>query len=240
MSFKGGARQVAEKMMATEEGREQLEFADRLRRGKADDWLIRAFGQPFGGWDPGQLAYLYRLWEFWVSGELAVGRLYLGHTPEADRERDANQESLNALSLLDEHPDQPGFSARVDFDQTVSPHGDGWLSWSNPIKLGMFVPGHECPGGPGCEGAWAHIEPQPAPRGVPLEIGSTDTMTTYMHLLEGVGVARWPYGSERVVLLVSSTWVRECELAADPQVRWKPEPMWRPSFAPDAAQPALI
>lgn len=220
MSLIGAAEAVAEKMRHDSEGAKQLAFAQAMTKDKNWRWLTDAFGQPFGGWTPGQLAYLWRLYEFWGAGELAVTRLRIGHEPYPDRYRLENQVELNALRLI-KTPDDPGLSAWVDPEQNTSSHGDGQLSWTRPITLGIFDPSRR-------REAWAHVDPLPA---VPLEIGYTDTVTTYFHLASGsFGVARWAYESKSVVLMVPSTFVREVEDYEDASLRWQPKPMWRPSF----------
>ncbi|KOV81765.1 hypothetical protein ADL03_27585 [Nocardia sp. NRRL S-836] len=162
--------------------------------------------------------------QFWDKGELAVGRIDVGSRPGPDANRAGNQAALNVLSEFDaDYPDDPpGFSAFVDPDQRLDPYGDGSFRWSGEIQLGIGVPNRPQ------AAAWAHIGPLGEGMTVPLEIGHTDTQTTYMHLVQGIGLARWAYGSEEIVLLVPSTFVREASLADDPAVRWKPDPMQRP------------
>lgn len=218
MSGLGAAEQVAKKMQQTEEGRKQLDWARDLRQDQQRKWMTDAFGQPFGGWKAAHDAYLWRLYEFWFMGELAVTRLPMGCTPYADKQREANHAALQALKLID----GPQVSAKVDMDQCLSPDGDGSLTWENEITLGIIVPGDPI------LDAWAHVNPIGPRSAVPLEIGYTDPVTTYMHLLDGQGVARWAYGSNEVVLMVGSTWVREVETLENPPRRWKPKDMWRP------------
>jgi hypothetical protein len=222
MPLRAAADEVGRKMMADPEGVKQIEFARELARNPHWKWLTDAFGQPFGGWNAGQYAYLHQLYQFWAIGELAVTRLPIGCTPYADRQRERNQAALNALSVI-EGPEDPGVTAGVDADQDLSPYGDGWFTWSNEIVLGMRIKDE-----PAAE-AWAYVNPLGPTGVVPLEIGYTDTQTTYWHLLRGFGLARWPYGSESVILLVPSTAVREAVRADDPTMRWKPKKMWHPS-----------
>lgn len=225
MALLGAARQVAEGMLRTPEGRADLDTARWITKQKRYNWLTVAFGQPSEGWTPAQLAYLRRLYDFWFMGELAVTRLPVGCSPFSDRQRRENQAAVNALRLID----GPQVSARVDLEQYNDPHGDGTLEWGKEITLGIFVPGDEP------QEAWAHVNGPGGP--VPLEIGNTDTVTTYMHLIQGLGVARWPYDWDHVVLMVPSDGVREVERYGDPNDRWKPKPMWRPwmEFEPEAA-----
>lgn len=208
--------------MADPEEAKKIQFAKELKKNPHWKWLTDAFGQPFGGWDPGQYAYLHRLYQFWAMGELAATRLNIGCGPYGDRQHELNQAALNALAVID-GPEDPGITAGVDLDQKTSPDGDGWFTWSNEIVLGIAIPDE-----PGTE-AWAYVDPIGPDYTIPLEIGYTDTQTTYYHLLRGWGVARWPYGSEAVVLLVPSTYVREAVRYDDPTARWKPKKMWHPS-----------
>lgn len=220
MALLAAAEQVAHEWMHDPEGSGRLAFARELISDPERAWLTDAFGQPSGGWTPGQLAGLYHLYSLWFVGELAITRLPINCSPGYDSQREENQAALNALRLITE-PDNPGLSATVFLYQMTSPDGDGVLRWERPITLGMRIP--DDPGG----SAWAVVDPMPK---VPLEIGSTDTSTTVMHLLQNPGVARWPYGSEHVVLIVSSTFVREAYREDDTAVRWKPGPMRMPAF----------
>lgn len=72
------------------------------------------------------------------------------------------------------------FSASVEPDC----NGDGVLIWSGPLALGERT------------------------ESVPLEIGSTRSSRTLLHLEQSArGLARWPYGSTQVVLgLCTSQW----------------------------------
>jgi hypothetical protein len=219
--LKAAADQVAVKMLKNPKGIKQIDSSRALRKNTEWAWLTNAFGQPFAGWDPGQLAYLYRLYEFWVMGELAITRLPIDCAPYGDRQRQANQAALNALELLSTPEGYfPGFSAWVNPDQKTSGYGDGQLRWEQPIEMGIRIPG---------EPYQACGLAKPPISGVPLEIGSTDTTTSYMHLLQGVGLARWAYGSTSVILMVPSTFISEVWRPADPTVRWKPKATWNPS-----------
>jgi hypothetical protein len=223
--LRSAAEQAGKRARASEQGRRQLKLATDVRRNPAWSWLVTAFGQPFGGWNDGQDVYLYRLFEFWTRGELAVGQISVGTTPGPDADRAGNQAALDVLPRTgaDDPEGSPGFSAFVDPDQRLDPSGDGSFRWSGEVHLGICVPGQPQ------AAAWAHIDPMEEGVTVPLEIGYTDTQTTYMHLVYGNGLARWAYGSKNVVLLVPSTFVREASLADDPTVRWKPKRMWHPS-----------
>ncbi|MGW7535069.1 hypothetical protein [Amycolatopsis sp. NPDC054798] len=231
--LRGAAEQAGKRARESEQGRDALRLAADMRCDPAWSWLVTAFGQPFGGWNDGQDVYLYRLFEFWADGELAVGRISVGAAPGPDAARARNQAALDVLPQVgaSEPEGSPGFSAFVDPHQRNDPNGDGSFSWSGEIHLGICVPDQ-----PEAE-AWAHIDPLEE-MAVPLEIGYTDTQTTYMHLMQNIGLARWAYGSKAVVLLVRSTFVREASLADDPTVRWKPKPMWH--FADEIARQAEI
>lgn len=229
MVLRSAATQVAEEMMQDEDGLKKLALMGKLTRSTKWKWLIDAFGQPFGGWNPGHLAFLSRLCELWVIGELAIGRLPVGSTPYRDRQRHENQQALEALRSIE----GPELSAVVDRDQKTSSDGDGDLRWDAEIVLGIRDRSQKGEAGD----AWAYLDPMPPGVAVPLEIGYTDPTTTYLHVYRG-GVARWAYGSTDVVLIVPSTFVREAALASDESVRWVPEPLRHP-FDLDSAPPAV-
>lgn len=61
---------------------------------------------------------------------------------------------------------------------------DGCISWNEPLTAGEAFPEAIPPGS------------------LPLEVGYTAAWTTLRHWFYGFGVARWPYGSERLYLLI--------------------------------------
>ncbi len=75
---------------------------------------------------------------------------------------------------------------------------DGCISWSEPLNAG---PKFRVPILPGV---------------LPLEVGYTTGWTTIRHLFYEKGVARWPYQSERIYLLVR---VIEPEISLTPNLR---------------------
>lgn len=80
--------------------------------------------------------------------------------------------------------------------------GDGVLTWDGPIRVGL------------CTGLIAHHDdgntyPLPVFFAIPpgravLEIGSTKPGRTWSHLIDrNTSLARWPYGCERIRLMVN-------------------------------------
>lgn len=137
----------------------------------------------------GNHAQMYAAWR--VVTELAIGWItatciYVGHPPAPDRERDVNRERLARLP----HP----FIAHVDTTQFYAEQ-DGTLEWTEPIQLGHWDIGED--GSP----TWTYRTLEPGLGA--LEIGSTKASKTLHHvMLNAGGVARWPYGEERIHHLV--------------------------------------
>jgi hypothetical protein len=139
------------------------------------------------------------------AGWCVVTVVPINATPGRDRDEQSNQ------AKLDELP-QP-FSARCESGKGDD---DGWLAWDAPISIR-----HVMDNG-------APLLVRFPPSGIPLEIGHTEPETTIWHMRREGGVARWPYGAERITLLLCtcSTTGRPVPLAA-PEVLeggWTPLP----------------
>lgn len=203
-----------------------LQLADELTRQPQLTWLVTALGQPHFGWTNGELAMLYRLMTAWKNGEIAVTQLPVGTQPHRDAARAENAAALEALQRIG---DGDLFRAKVNQTQRHA-EGDGTLHWTRRIILGARSPEHPR------EEIVAVVN---GPGDAPLEIGSSNASTTFMHLAGGGNLARWAYGSDNVVLISTTTWIVRYCLASDPTVRWTPNP--RNSFVylpPEADGPA--
>lgn len=141
-------------------------------------------------WPPEQAAAFLRIHTGLMSGEFAVTLLSVGELPAGDADRGINAERLTKLNSA--------FTAWLDVEQSGA-EGDGELRWGTPVRAqrstGRASAGDvtrpevdECEVPPGC---------------VPLEIGLTFPSRTLMHLIKHGGVARWPYQSTTVALLLN-------------------------------------
>ena len=127
-----------------------------------------------------------------VEGKIGRVDVGLWDAPKSDSARAANQ------AALDDLPDP--FRGSVDSEQ----HGadaDGWIEWSEPIQVSVTT-------GESVDDSSGHPVPMTKvvmvePRRVPLEIGTTKPSRTLAHIREGFGLARWPYGYERLHVLVN-------------------------------------
>src|SRR4051812_41026061 len=127
MPLRKAANEVGRRMLADPDGAKLLALAETVRADPAWKWFVDACGQPFRGWNNGQLAYLYKLFELWTMGQLAIGQFPVDCTPFGDKQREQNQAALlDGLALITE-PSNPGFIVHVDLEQNSSPDGDGWL-----------------------------------------------------------------------------------------------------------------
>lgn len=178
-------------LMKTEGGPRALHNARRtLRAGEADPDMLAVIGQTFvchpGDWPEPQLTAALM-----INAEMNTGRfvsitLDVGRGPHADDERAENQAVLNALPAP--------FTAEVDMIQNGDDH-DGWLSWAAPFEAGNNNTPNRVTIG---------VYPS-GQAGIPLEIGYTQPSVTLNHLVAfGHGVARWPYGSPAVTLLLNT------------------------------------
>jgi hypothetical protein len=171
------------------------ETRQSLRSGRIDAAYRDRIGQTQHRatyWPPEQAAAFLRVHTGLMSGEFAMALIEVGEMPAGDAARHVNVDRLSRV--------QPAFTVRVDVEQSHA-EGDGEFSWAAPVRAqrstGRSLSGdatprpeliaHEVP--PGC---------------VPLEIGLTFPSRTLMHLLKHGGVARWPYQSTVVALLLNT------------------------------------
>jgi hypothetical protein len=118
-----------------------------------------------------------------VTGRVATVQIDVGCNPDMDVERAINARALTALPSA--------FAATVNRSQFGDANGDGWLTWSDTILGERATEPYSIRTG--------------FPAGVPIEIGSTKASVTLGHLYGGFwGVARWPYGSSSLTILLNT------------------------------------
>lgn len=147
-------------------------------------------------WPLEQVAAFTALHTKICAGEILlvqIGTALMRGGPKADAQRKENAQALARLPAP--------FHADVDLTQNGG-DADGTLKWDAPIRM-------DAASGVVFLGPCRLDLKQPVPivRTVadgwaPLEIGSTTPSRTLLHLLEAGAVARWPYGSDHIWLLV--------------------------------------
>lgn len=140
-------------------------------------------------------AYAFaQVWAMYNNGKFSFAYVDVGREPGPDGSVAQNQTILreNLPSV---------FVSTVDcklLDQ------DGSISWSVPICLTSHKEGNgelcDC----GCNKRFVDIASSFCQDTVPLEIGSTTSSRTLLHLAQSGGLARWPYGSNRILIGVVS------------------------------------
>lgn len=166
-----------------------------LRSGRIDGAYRDRIGQTqhrAAYWPPEQAAAFLRVHTGLMSGEFAMALLEVGEVPAGDADRIIN---ANRLARL-----HPAFAARLDAEQSNAER-DGEMCWTAPIRVQRST------GRASSEGT--ALTPEVAvyevpPGCVPLEIGLTFPSRTLLHLLKHGGVARWPYQSTVVALLLNT------------------------------------
>lgn len=153
------------------------------------------FGQTHkraGRWQMDQMCCAVAMHAFVNAGFYAQCEIPVGAVPGSDRDREGNAASLAAL----EHP----FQAQVDMTQNGAGQ-DGFLHWTQPIVatrstgVALLEPQH---------GETAVVAPRTIGAGrAPLEIGYTLPSRTLAHLKREGRVARWPYDSEIITLVIN-------------------------------------
>lgn len=149
------------------------EYLKDLRGGFVPDWWADCVAQHT--WRRHQIvdAGTMQMMELWLRiGYLAVGRVHIGESPSADKEREKNQERLNEAC--------PELDARVSGGHD----NDGSVAVSENLRFVKFMKAP--PFG---------FSKKPPSR-VPLEIGTTGSHNTFLHLQRMRGLARWPYRHE--------------------------------------------
>lgn len=140
-------------------------------------------------------------------GWLVAAIVPVGHIPGRDRDEDGNQRKLGSLS--------PPFSA---WCAAGSGEDDGRLEWAEPVVVRHEMDGNR------------ELLVEYGPSGVPLEIGHTNPETTIWHLQNDGGVARWPYGEDRLTLLLSTSVAgRATQLGRPKIIRGGPDPLPQPA-----------
>lgn len=112
------------------------------------------------------------------NGDVVFVRIPVGTVPSSDSSTERNNGALQKISA----PFKARFSGGPG-DQ------DGSLSWSAPIDA--------------VSAATPKLDTVVVPPGsAPLEVGTTKASRTWLHLAQERCLARWPYGLDRIVLLV--------------------------------------
>jgi len=123
-------------------------------------------------------AYCFVQVRTWVgTGALLCSRVPIGADPLPDQDRTGNNRILSQLG--------PPFAAQFGGGAADC---DGYLQWDKPLELVTNLDD----GSRKCQ-----VVP---PRSVPLEVGLTEGATTYWHLAQSRGLARWAYGSKDLYL----------------------------------------
>nr|WP_307990372.1 hypothetical protein [uncultured Niameybacter sp.] len=124
-----------------------------------------------------------------LVGELFYFKIHLGQVPTSDSRVDTNQERLDEglRQFKERSVEGRDIKAIVVPEKGRGARKDGELSWAESII------------GEALDGTIYEI----APDHIPLEIGTTDSITTYQHIVRDGGVARWAYDSEILVLFIN-------------------------------------
>ena len=166
-----------------------------LRSGRIDADYRDRIGQTqhrAAYWPPEQAAAFLRVHTGLMSGEFAMTLLEVGEVPAGDADRIINAERLAHL--------HPAFTARPDAEQSNAER-DGEMCWTAPIRAQRSTGRASSDGAAPSPEVTVYEVP---PGCVPLEIGLTFPSRTLMHLLKHGGVARWPYRSTVVALLLNT------------------------------------
>jgi hypothetical protein len=181
---------LAEKWAQTADGAKRLALSYLMTRDERLSHRIDMMGQPYQGWDMGQLFALSCLMHMYGLGFLSITEIPLDAAPMGDRQRERNSRVLS--NVMD------GVVAEVDLEQRGA-EGDGHVQWDFALPAVTTL---------GEEEGIVYVDPGTAR----LEIGHTDASNTCLHLARFGAIARWPYEQEFLGILamrprnVISTW----------------------------------
>lgn len=174
-----------------------IRYQRMLERGTCPGWFADFLAQGDGRWDIYDGYALLLLSGWWFDGLVAFVHVHVGVGPAADRLVDENNKRLAGL------PDW----ARAEFSPIVGSGycDDGSFEWTRPLRLYTHGP----------DGKRASYVSKPWT--LPLEVGRTTASRTLLHIAEDNGVARWPYGSNRITVCVATD-AGENEIAPLPRL----------------------
>ena len=156
----------------------------KLQAGFFDvEWTAAVFQH----WDRRPVT-VYDAWIFamvnaaYHCGDLQIALVDVGAEPAGDKATTINNDRLSDLP--------PPFWASFAGGNVPS---DGYLKWDKPVVVES----------PECAILHETIKTRILqPGGASLEVGFTQSATTYHYFCSGSPIARWPYGSTRIWLLV--------------------------------------
>jgi hypothetical protein len=184
-------------LASTPEGAQVMHLAYTGVHGRWADDYLSMIGQHFmystnSQWPLEQVVSFGRVHHRIEAGELGRIPIRAGGHPWSDKEREHN-----ALLLADlPHP----FVAELDMTQNCA-DSDGLLRWTEPVEVQVATGRTEASTGVGARAVLANAIIRPG--SVPLEVGYTMPSRTALHAHEDRGVARWPYHSDWIWLIVS-------------------------------------
>jgi hypothetical protein len=191
--------EMVDEVLDAGRGADLKNVRDKLRRGEFEqpfaDAIVQQFTERGHQIDLGAAWVFAQVWAKIMLGDIAVITVDVGSGPHGDRFRKENQEVLDlgmsdaftlCTSQVPDHAQTATFFAHVDQEQNCSDRGDGSIGWSTPIVMDRGGTQWTC--GPR--------------RWVPLEIGYTRVETTWIHLRRFGALARWPYGSSKIAILM--------------------------------------
>jgi hypothetical protein len=135
-------------------------------------------------------------------GRVLIAQIEVGSTPSADSEKAKNAAALWEVSLPYLYVDKdnktldklPLGTMRAKFSPShgySGSDGDGYFEWLRPLHFSFSIADGES------------YRKRIRKGSVPLEVGYTRVTTTWIHLMQHGGVARWPYGSDKLFVLIN-------------------------------------
>ncbi|WP_131589746.1 hypothetical protein [Streptomyces seoulensis] len=170
------------------------DWRNRFKARDFDEQYVAQIGQTQHDpayWPLEQVAAFLKVHTGLMAGLYARVEISVNAMPGPDADRVGNAAKLRGT--------HPLFCPELDMEQNGA-DCDGWLSWKTDISmnrsssLGLIT---DCGTSPVNMGLLVE------PGGVPLEVGTSKPSRTYMHLHMEGGVARWPYHSDRIGLLIN-------------------------------------
>lgn len=130
-----------------------------------------------------------KVWCFYIKGQIYRIDIPIGELPGKNKDIEGNNRILSTLP--------PYLQSKFIPETGMAADDDGYFKWKIPLDFLCEIDDE--------------VRTIP-PRSIPLEVGSTNAVQTYYHLFIHSGVARWPYGSDNIMLLYASKEFRKAHI----------------------------
>ncbi|AXI08227.1 hypothetical protein CUC15_04275 [Oceanobacillus zhaokaii] len=147
--------------------------------------------------------YFCLIWAEIIDRDICFLKIDINEEPSADKEIEDNNRKLRLglnqfqNTFTDQHSrnyHEGLYSVNFKPERGRGAVSDGDFSWTKPL----LIDGNEKKKISTSKKSIFKLEP----RNIPLEVGYTDSFTTYQHLRDSGGVARWAYNAKSLIIFI--------------------------------------